>query len=211
MGKLKEGILGAFSGKVGTVVGVQNGDSFYMRSLPRKRTSFTDKELLNQAKFKLIQDYLKPVQELLTVGFKGYFTKTGGYRAAIAYTRRHALVADDAGFYIDPALFKISGGDLEQALNPILNHPEQGVLQFSWDTTQNIGLAADQLLALVYDPIAKEGVSVVYDGALRKSGNFSLQLPLDFSNREVDIYMGFMAADRSRQSDSQYLGRIKLI
>lgn len=210
MGKIKDGILGAFSGKVGTVVGVQSSRGNYMRSLPRKRTVFTEKELLNQAKFKLIQDYLKPVQELLTVGYKGYFTKTGGYRAAIAYTRKHALVADDAGFYIDPALFRISGGDLEQALNPIVNYTEQRVLQFSWDATQNIGLT-DQLLALVYDPVTREGISVVYDGALRKSENFSLQLPLDFTKREVDVYIGFMAADRSRQSDSQYLGRVKLI
>src|SRR6476661_1799421 len=103
MAKFKDGILGGFSGKVGTVVGVQKGDTYYMRSLPKKRTKFTEAEKINQAKFKLVQDYLQPIKTLLSVGFKNYFTKTGGYRAAIAYTRKHALVTDDAGFYIDPA------------------------------------------------------------------------------------------------------------
>lgn len=209
MAKFKDGILGGFTGKVGTVVGVQKGNTYYMRSLPKKRTKFTEAEKINQAKFKLVQDYLQPIKALLSVGFKSYFTKTGGYRAAIAYTRKHALVTDDAGFYIDPALFRISGGELEPALNPTVAFSE-GSLLIKWDQSTNHANGADQLLALVYDPKKMIGMSVIYQGAYRQDGQFELPIQLDFLNREVDVYIGFLAADRSEQSISQYLGRLKL-
>lgn len=209
MAIIKDGILGGFSGKVGTVVGVKKGNEYYMRSLPRKRTKFTEKELINQAKFKLVQDYLKPIKGLLTVGYNGYFTKTGGYRAAIAYTRKHALVADDAGFYIDPALFRISGGDLEQAISPQVA-VENTRLKFSWENAAGTVNSADQLLVLVYDYQKHEALSVVFNGGYRSARSFSLDIPSEFSGKEVDIYIGFMAADRSKQSDSQYLGRVQL-
>ena len=48
------GILGGFSGKIGTVVGVSNGDTFYMRSRVRRRKTKSQVELNNQAKFKAV-------------------------------------------------------------------------------------------------------------------------------------------------------------
>ncbi|HMI05187.1 MAG TPA: hypothetical protein VK541_22055 [Pedobacter sp.] len=37
MARIKNGILGAFSGKAGAVVGYMIGDEAYMRGLPRKK------------------------------------------------------------------------------------------------------------------------------------------------------------------------------
>lgn len=210
MARFKDGILGGFSGKVGPVVGVNTSNGYYMRSLPRKRTKFTEKELINQAKFKLVQDYLKPIKPVLVAGFKDYYTKTGGYRAAIAYTRKHALAEDDNGFYINPALFRMSGGTLHPALNPQVIVGQDKTLTITWEqTTPKTGLA-DQLLLLVYDSEKLEGFSEIYQGAYRESGTFSIEIPQKFSGKPMDIYIGFIAADRSGQSDSQYLGRITL-
>src|SRR5687768_5460587 len=109
MASFNNGILGGFRGKVGTVVGIRQGDSYHMRSLPRRRKKYTEGELINQAQFALVQDHLQPDKEFVKAGFKDYYTKTGGYRAAFAYTRKTAVATDDAGSYIDPAVFKISG------------------------------------------------------------------------------------------------------
>ena len=64
MASFNNGILGGFSGKVGTVVGIIQGNKYHMRSLPRRRKKYTPGELLNQAQFKLVQDRLQPVKEL---------------------------------------------------------------------------------------------------------------------------------------------------
>jgi hypothetical protein len=210
MGRIKNGILGAFSGKVGTVVGYMIGEEAHMRSLPKAKR-YTAAELVNQQKFKLVQDYLKDLKGLLKVGFKGYYTKTGGFRAAIAYTRKEALVSDDAGFYIDPALFKISGGDLANAVDPVVTLIDPGQMRIGWDATGlSYQIKSDQLMLLIYDAAAYKSKVLILDGPFRKDGTLTIELPEYFKGKEVDVYIGFVAADRSRQSDSQYLGRLSV-
>jgi len=206
MATLKNGILSGFSGKVGNVVGYQVGENFYIRSLPKARKNFTEKERINQAKFKLVQNYLHPFADVLKAGFKNYYTKTGGFRAALAYTRKEVLKGDDAHFFIDPAALKISGGLLEQAVNPEVVFSDQEVL-ISWDTTQiNSKNEADQLMLLIYDAENFNALTKVFNGAFRKDGNLKVKLKDDMQSVKLDIYIGFVAADRSAQSDSQYLG-----
>lgn len=93
MATFKDGILGGFFGKVGPVVGLQLGDKLVMRALPRRTKPFTSKELENQRKFRLVQNYLSPFLDLLKIGFNNYYTKTGGFRAALSYTQKGSFKA----------------------------------------------------------------------------------------------------------------------
>ncbi|TCC89056.1 hypothetical protein EZ428_15230 [Pedobacter frigiditerrae] len=209
MARLVNGILGGFSGKVGTVVGVIIDENCFIRGLPRKRTKFTANELENQKKLATVQAYLDPLIDLLKVGFNNYYTKTGGFRAAVSYFRKNALVSDDAGHYIDPALAKISGGDLLQAINPSMVSPEPGKLLINWDTTDvNSQDEADQLMVLLYDVKNSATQTKIFNGAFRRDGSLSIAVKPRIRNKELDVYIGFVAADRSSQSDSQYLGKI---
>jgi len=215
MARIKNGYLGGFSGKMGTGVGYQLYGEDHVRSLPKRHAKFTDNEVINMAKFKLVQDILIPLKEFLKVGFKNYGTKTGGYRSAVSYTRKTALVTDDAGFYIDPALLKVTGGDLPQAINPMVTFEEPMQLKFSWDTSKlHYSNKSDQVMLLVYDMDTKlekrRIVSRIFNGVFRHEGTQSIELPKSFKGKEVDAYVGFVSADRSMQSDSQYLGRITI-
>lgn len=209
MARLINGILGGFSGKVGTVVGVINDHGCIIRSLPKKRTHFTANELKNQKKLGMVQAYLQPLKDLLKVGFANYYTKTGGFRAALAYTRREVLVHDaDGNFDIDPTLFKISGGVLPPATHPAMvwNNPE---LRITWDVADvNYEDEADQLMLLVYDPLHKVATTRIFNGAFRKDGELKIELDAHFSTVEFHVYIGFVASDRTSQSDSQYLGKV---
>lgn len=209
MARIKNGILGGFSGKVGTAVGYQIGDKSFMRALPIRHVKPTENELVNRAKFKLVQDCLNPLKKFLRVGFNNYGTKTGGYRSAVSYTRKIALVSDDAGFYIDPALFKVSGGDLPQAVSPMATFEDPLHIKFTWDATNiTYEYASDQVMLVVFDLKDKKVVTRILNGVFRNAGAETIELPPAFKGKEVDAYIGFVAADRSRQSDSQYLGRI---
>ena len=209
MARIKNGILGGFSGKLGTGVGYQLPGGDFVRSLPIRRVKPTENELVNMAKFKLVLDYLDPLKSFLKVGFKNYGTKTGGYRSAVSYTRKIALVSDDAGFYIDPALFKVSGGDLPQAVNPTATFEDPLHIKFTWDTTDiPYKYTSDQAMLVVFEIEAKKVITRILNGVFRNTGTQTVELPATFKGKEVDAYIGFVAADRSRQSDSQYLGRI---
>ena len=71
MGTIKKGILGGFSGKVGTVVGSSWKGISYMRSLPLKvRNPRTLRQLDQRSKFAIALGYLKPLNGLLRIGWK---------------------------------------------------------------------------------------------------------------------------------------------
>nr|WP_121271289.1 DUF6266 family protein [Pedobacter schmidteae] len=211
MARVKNGILGGFSGKVGTVVGYNLGQESYIRSRPIRRAKYTDNELANMARFKLVQDCLSPLKDLLKVGFKGYGTKTGGYRSAVSYTRKVALVADDAGFYIDPALLKVSGGNLPQAASPSVAYESPLKIKFNWNISDvPYEFSSDQVLLVVYDMEEKTALTCIFNGAFRNAGTQTIELTADYKGKTLHTYIGFVAADRSAQSDSQYLGTVSV-
>jgi hypothetical protein len=210
MATVVEGILGGFRGKIGTVVGVSNGGTYYMRSLPRKRKKAGNKELINQARFKAVIDHLEPIKPLVKAGFKGHYTKTGGHRAAFSYTRKHSIGGEGKEVYIVPELFKFSGGDLAGAAEPLVT-VNNDQLEFTWNPMSGTeGGNSDQVMLLVYDPVNSWTLTRIYDGAFRSTGSDTMLIPARMKGREADIYIGFVAADRSAQSDSQYLGRFVL-
>ncbi|WP_293299566.1 DUF6266 family protein [Pedobacter sp. UBA4863] len=207
MARIINGILGGFSGKVGTVVGYASGNRYHMRAAPSVPKKFTSKELLNQQKFKTVNEALKSFRALLKVGFKNYYTATGGLRAAVSYTYKNALIQQEGSFIIEPTLLKISGGKLPQALNPKISAFTKDTLTITWENHGRTNLN-DQLILLAYDAEKLQGMSLVYDGPLRKVAQLKLTLPLDLQHTLLHVYIGFIAADRSQQSDSQYLGSI---
>ena len=210
MAHADDGILGRFRGKIGTVVGVSSGDRFYMRSLPRQRQKVGPKELTNRAKFKAMLDHLEPLKDLVKAGFKDHYTRTGGYRAAFAYNRKHAIAADDAGVYIDPALFRFSGGQLAGAVDPAVSLAND-LLEITWDVTDPTeGSPSDQLMVLLYDTVNSKALTTIFNGPFRSAGSYSVSIPLLLKGSEAELYIAFVAADRSVQSDSQYLGKIAL-
>src|SRR5690606_8671440 len=107
---------------------------------------------INQDKLKLVNNYLAPLKELVKVGFKDYYTPTGGVRGATSYIRKVALVSDDAGFYIDPALVRISGGELPQAENPEAVFEAPNFIKITWNKEDlKSNDKTDQLLVSAYD------------------------------------------------------------
>ena len=70
MAKLSQGINGPFFGKVGAVVGYTWKGIPVMRGLPTPRSKpFTQKELNQQAKFRIMNRFLTPAIGLLNVTF----------------------------------------------------------------------------------------------------------------------------------------------
>ena len=210
MARIRKGLLGGFSGKIGTVVGYTLYGIDRMRSLPDRTAPPTENELKNRSQFKLVQDTLNPIKELLQIGFKDYWTVSGGTRAAFSYNRKFAVKANETGYEIDPKHFKISGGGLPGLTGLSVVQESAKILRFHWNpesVPESSGY--DQVMLLAID---LEGQKSCYEcpGDFRSAGTAVLQISEDLSGKEVDVYIGVVAKDRSVQSDSQYLGRIQL-
>ena len=210
MAKIAKGLLGGFSGKIGPLVGYTLYGIDRMRSLPDRTAPPTENELKNRSQFKLVQDTLKPLKELLQIGFNNYGTVSGGTRAAISYNRKFAVKANETGYEIDPEHFKISGGCLPGLTGLSVVQESAEILRFHWNPVsvpESSGY--DQVMLLAID---LKGQQSCYKcpGNFRSAGTDVLRISADLLGKEVDVYIGVVSKDRSVQSHSQYVGRIKL-
>ncbi len=204
MAKYLQGINGVFVGKVGTVVGCVWKGIPYMRSKGRPRTSEpSEKEETNRNKFKTAHTWLQPLLVFLRTGFAGYSSKSEGFNAAKSYNLRHAMIQGS----LVPELVRVSYGDLPLSEN--LSVELQGSkLQFSWSTAYIPGSSnKDQIMLLAYHPESRSALYEIH-GAFRNIGNQIMDTYNDFVGKTIHVYAAFISADRTRQSNSQYLGEI---
>lgn len=210
MASIKNGILGGFSGKVGNVVGYSTYGVDRMRSIADRTAPATAAELRNRKQFKLVQDTLNCIKELIKIGFKNYWTKTGGTRGAISYNKTKAVQLNNDDCSIAPERFRFSGGVLPGLNNVAFELERDDLLRFNWNPELVYGASPkDQVMLLAID---LEGKKAAYEclGNFRGSGTDVLKLSNELKGKDLDIYIAVVAKDRSKQSDSQYLGRISI-
>ncbi len=209
MGITKKGILGAFSGKVGTVVGYELRGQSIMRAMPKKRTSkASDKELANRKKFADMQSWLRVITPFLRVGFHNYAPTYEGFVAAKSYNSKNAIVGTFPNFVIDPALVRVSFGKLPQATEAAAVCEEPQKIKFTW--SGGADALDERCMIMVYDTVNGRAI---YDtaGPKRSRNTATLELSKHFSGKKVHIYLAFVTEDRKNQSMSQYLGEIEVL
>jgi len=122
MGRLVNGINGPFTGKAGTIIGSSRNGILYIKGPYKHRTkNISEKEKLNRRKFAAAQFWLSPLLDFVRIGFKGYSKKGEGFIAAKSYLFKNALKVDNNDIIIDPALVKLSFGDLPMSANAAFN------------------------------------------------------------------------------------------
>lgn len=210
MGKLINGIHGSFEGKVGAVVGSSWKGIPYIKSRHKKRTrKVSDKELANRDKFTMAQAWLKPLLPFVREGFKGYSKTVEGYLAAKSYLLHNCFTGIKPNISIDSSLMKVSYGDLPLPANIKVKKGKNNALQFTWSKAavkDTSGL--DQVMLLAYD-VGNKMIYFTLTGQFRNVGSDVLMID-STPGRSYQLYLAFTAADRSRQSNSVYLGEWKI-
>ena len=155
MGTISKGILGGFSGKVGTVIGGTWKGIDYMRSQANKR-SFdpSPAQLAQQLKFGLVMKFLQPMAALLEITFRDFAVRMTGINSAFAYTIKNAVTGVYPSFAIAYPLVLVSRGDLPNALAPAVTSGAKSTLTFSWTDNSGVGSASatDVGLFVAYCP-----------------------------------------------------------
>ena len=203
MGKIRQGILGGFRGKVGTVVGSYWNGTFYMKALPQ---SYRKGRSGNQ---KMQQGYFK---ELVTLAMSLsnedlefiYPKKPKGM------TRRNLLVKQLASYAA--VVDKSRTVDLD-SLSTLGNAPmtdlpavtvaaNHTVLQISWDgVTYYRDQHPDDFPVILVANITRHQLFLVASPVMMKpSGKQSFEVDLKPYGRERDEFSGFMFATGQRSS-----------
>lgn len=102
MGTIKQGILGGFSGKVGTMVGSSWKDISYMRGRAQSvRNPRTEGQMEQRSKFAQVLELLKPITAYVRIGFKTYAKQQTAFNAAMAYNVKNAFSGTYPNFVFD--------------------------------------------------------------------------------------------------------------
>ncbi len=211
MGTIKQGILGGFSGKVGTVVGGSWKGISYMRSLPQNvKNPRTERQMNQRTKFALTLSVLKPMTALLRTGWKLFAHKQTPFNAAMSYTLANAITGAYPDYEIDSSKVLVSRGALTSATNASAK-PENGNIVFSWDDNSGVNSAkqTDKTLIAVLNPTKGEAITDTA-GAERSQGTQTLALPADWTGDDLHTYLGFISEDGKEIANSVYLGTVSL-
>lgn len=213
MGTYNKGILGAFSGKVGPVVGATWRGKDVMRSLPKKTnrlaTAFQQQQ---RSKFSMTTEFLSGVQPVI----KRYFGSDTGLKTrrnqAMSYLMKEAIVFNDPNYEWDYTKILISKGDLLGINNGAVTAGTGQNLDFTWTDNSGQGEAAatDQLVVVVYEPTSKATVYSLNAGD-RSGESATLSLPNFLSGLEVQVWSTFVSTDDKLFATSLYLGAVTVI
>ncbi len=212
MGTIKQGILGGFSGKVGTVIGGNWKGIDYMRSKAASISNpKTEAQLDQRARFGAALKFLQPLTSFLRVGFKNYAVKMTAFNSAMSYNLNNALTGVYPDYSIDYASALVARGSLPGALNPLVAMNSTTELEFSWTNNSNEAKAKgnDKVLLVVLNPAKQLAVTVV-GGNSRTEGSQVVSLPENFTGDEVQCYIAFQDEKQTVLSNSVYAGAIVL-
>ncbi len=211
MGTYKKGILGSFSGKVGTVVGSSWNGIEYMRSLPKKSSRApSDLQMMQRAKFGLANGFLHPISSLVNLGYKSLAFKKTGYNLATADIIADAILGTYPDFEIDFSKVIFSKGGLMGAWSVLGSSANPAEIRLSWTDNSGSGNAkpTDKAVILVYNPDKSQFVYNLVNGAERNAETDILSLPAEFSGDIVQAWIAFMTPDKKSFSTSIHAGQI---
>ncbi len=211
MATYKNGISGAFSGKLGPVVGSSFRGLNVMRAKPRKTTKKpTAAQLEQRARFAAVNYFLSPANSILSQ----YFGEPEGNKSrchlATSHHLHNAVHWDGTKAHIlyQKALF--AKGDLLGFKNLIGIALPATQLQLTWEnSTEGNALATDELMVLAIAP-SFDCYELFSEVSTRSTGSATLSLPPFLSGNHVHCWAFAVSAEGRLNSTSVYLGNFVL-
>ncbi|HET6557602.1 MAG TPA: DUF6266 family protein [Prolixibacteraceae bacterium] len=213
MGTIKQGVLGGFSGKVGTVIGFVRNGVACMRGLA---TSFTDAhtpaQVEQRAKFSLVVKFLRSMVALLRISYKSAAATMSGFNAAVSYTLANGVTGIFPDLDIDYTKVLVSRGNLPGAMNPVAASTEVATIDFTWENNAwDFGAkTTDKVVLVAYSPELNKAITAI-GAATRALEAQAMVLPASWSGKEVQTYIGFCTANESEFSNGEFLDAILVL
>ena len=197
MAKLHQGILGGFSGTVGTVIGYRRNNQWFMRAKPRfVANPRTEAQQAHRRQFGDMVSLASKLLPALKVGMRHYAPQhamtAGNAFVHLNWTREGAISLKDMRLSVGPV--------------PMVTFTEitveDGVLTLKWDKNLHHHGAKNEDTIKIYAYNEEQGLTQCVATAERRSRRLSTLLPDAFR----DAHLWALIEDpMGRTSESQYL------
>ena len=213
MAEIKNGILGAFTGRIGPVSGYTRNGRNIMRSAASTVTDkVTDKRRAQREKIRVCNAFINAFSGT------GIFAKTfpnpdhggSGYNRAMKVLMNSALEGVYPGYTILYDKFLISKGELPAPKDAAAGLDADGNLVFTWmdNSTEGTAKENDIAVAVAYFPGNKVRLIYSLDAAKREAGFATLVIPDENRGSIAETWIGFVSADGQIASNSVYTGQL---
>ena len=209
MGTIKQGILGGFSGKVGTVIGSSWKGISYMRGQAQHiKNPRSAGQVDQRSKFNLALNFLQPNVPYIRIGYKSQAAKQTEFNAAMSYIVKNAITGTSPNYALDYTKVMVSRGGLTQVTDAAASWAAAtSKLTITWTDNSGVGtaLATDKAMPFVYN---KDKNETIYntEGATRTTHTMDITVPSDWVGDKVEVYLGMVSEDGTLVADSIYLG-----
>jgi hypothetical protein len=211
MGIIRQGILGGFRKKAGTVIGARWRGLDVIRGLPAKSEKEATQEQLDQRfKFGLVTSMLSWISDVIDVGYRSATQVPTPMNKAVSHNLLKAITGVSPNFNLDPLKLSFSTGKITIPKDYEATSVLGGTLDITWsnEPADKHTHANDQVTLVVYSPVKQKFVKVVNAG-MRSELEYSIQLPLNWVDDTVHTYM-VLSADKSvgkACSETVYIGQ----
>lgn len=213
MGTIKQGILGGFSGKVGTVIGSSWKGKSCMRSIAQNvKNPRTEAQMAQRMRFKATTDFLSSMLPFIHEGYKNHAKKMTEYNAAQSYLLDNAVTGEYPDIGLDYERVKVSRGKLPVASSASVTS-DSGSISFSWEDNSDMpGASPDDIaMAIVYDTEANEAFYTVRgEGRRRGNPREVINIPARAARHRLVTYLAFVSEDGRKVSDSVFCGETRI-
>lgn len=210
MGTIKKGILGGFSGTVGTVVGANWRGMDVIRSRPKSSgRNPTPAQLMQQEKFALaikFQNSLRSMQSRLYGENAGVKSRVN---LAASYLLREVVAEINGQAVLVMEKVIVTKGTVTGFQNITVTSAADQTLNFSWDdnSSQMMAKATDIFCTAVFEEESAE--FAIHEGPeQRDAGTAAAVLPELWAGKTVHVYAFFQNAEQDSACNSVYLGTV---
>jgi hypothetical protein len=205
------GILGAFSGTVGNVVGSTWRGIPVLRARPvRKNFTVSPLQQEQRERFQMMSVFLRPLSELLNQTFKKSAAGMTCFNKALS-ENKHAIDGLYPDIKVDYSKIILSRGRLPLGEPPTLISQEAGKLLLNWNTGDGINklLTAGSAFIAAY---CEEFNRWIFGQYTISNGVNSYMLEVaPFAGKQVQAYIGFISKGGQRFSESRYMGQLNIL
>ena len=208
MGRIKKGLMGGFSGKVGNIIGSKWKGIDYIRSLSdRRNKKSSEKQIIQRAKFAYAMGFIQPLFPVINIGYRNRDEKQVPQNAAMAQVMKQVVEGEYPAFQINYANFTIAKGSL-----PVAEREAVAIvadeIEFTWnDSDYKINNFGDNYALML---AIGEGLypSYSFTEFTRRNKGGVLPLPYGPTGTVVHCYLAFYHETTSGVSNSKYIGSV---
>lgn len=207
----KNGINGAFSGKIGNTIGSSWRGIEYMKSLHHTGSkAFSEKQKNQHFLLGMISSWLKPLKHIIEIGYQVFSSGKTPMNGCVSYHMKNAVTGNSPIEYlINFSKVIFSRGELLIPLIKEVLGLIDAVLHIKWENASAsiFNNDDDKATIIVYNQEKKTFVSFE-DVAQRGDKGVRLQLPSDYTGETVHCWQHFVNAQGNAVSTTVYLGAL---